>query len=75
LTRPETPLIDRWIEAKAGTARLIRVAAAGQFLMSQAADSFSASGMQELLDPLWQEVTSELAKAESTVRTALGLTT
>ena len=61
--------------AKAGTARPIRVAAAGQFLMSQAADSVTKSGMQELLDPLRQQVTTELTKAENTVRKALGLTT
>jgi len=42
--------------------------------MSQAADSFSKSGMQELLDPLRQEVTTQLTKAENTVRTALGTT-
>jgi hypothetical protein len=60
--------------AQAGTARLIRVAAAGQFRLGRAAGSFSKSGMPELLDPLWQEVTSELTKAESTVRSALGLT-
>jgi hypothetical protein len=61
--------------AKAGAARLIQVANTGQFLMNQAADFFTASGMQSVLDTNWPQVKDELTKAEDTVRTALGLTT
>jgi hypothetical protein len=60
--------------AKPGAARLIRVANAGQFLLSQAGDFFTKSGMQAILNEEWPFVTSELTKAENRVRKALGLT-
>lgn len=60
--------------AKAGASRLIRVAAAGQFLMSQAADFFTKPDLQQLLNTEWPLVTSQLTKAETTVRKALGIT-
>jgi hypothetical protein len=60
--------------AKAGASRLIRVAAAGQFLMGQSAGFFTKAAMQELLDTEWPLVTSQLTKAETTVRKALGIT-
>lgn len=60
--------------AKAGAARLIQVAAAGQFLMSQSAGFFTKPDLQDLLNTEWPKVTSQLTKAETRVRTALGLT-
>jgi len=61
--------------AKPGAARLVQVANAGQFLMSQAGDFFTKSGMQAMLDADWPLVTRELTKAESRVRQALGIAT
>jgi hypothetical protein len=60
--------------AKAGAERLIQVAAAGQFLMSQSAGFFTKPDLQELLNTEWPKVTSQLTKAETRVRKALGLT-
>ena len=42
--------------------------------MSQAADSFTKSGMQAILDSLWPQVTTQLTDAENMVRKARGLT-
>jgi hypothetical protein len=61
--------------AKAGASRLIRDAAAGQFLMSQSADFFIKPDLQQLLNTEWPLVTTQLTKAETTVRKALGITT
>jgi hypothetical protein len=60
--------------AAAGQIRIEQIAGAGDFLMTQAAAFFSKAGMQAALDADWPQVKTELAQAEATTRSALGLT-
>jgi hypothetical protein len=59
--------------ATASQARIVQVADAGDFLMTQASGFFGKAGMQALLNEDWPQVRTELAKAEATTRSALGL--
>ena len=59
--------------ATGGQTRVVQAASAGDFLMTQAAAFFGKAGMKATLDADWPQVKTELAQAEATTRSALGL--
>ena len=61
------------LNARNGAAEILNVAKAGNFLMTQASDFFTPSGMHSVLDAQWPRLQTDMAGAEDDVRQILGL--